>query len=390
MENISNTTKTLWERISLHLRLNRSELEQKYCLLQSNIHVTSSFPSLDSLDQLNETVKRKQQLIFSELVNNESFISAVGFSKDQGAATDNITLNRNIRNPNELLNRSNIEGSPPPYSVHDMTNFSYEDQSRNRSAPVPVYYYQQPSPRDASRAPPYQLYDPVITMNLFDDKQKIRKQFITKVYSILSLQLLATFGLVILCVFHRPTKLFFVRNYFVLYMLSTIIFMILMFSFACFQSTRRVVPLNYILLLVFTIAMAIMAATVSSIYSTYIVMLTFAVTAVVCVAITFIACLPCFDITGYFIYLFIAGIILCIYGIISVIITLITKSNIAYMIYSALATLLFSMYLIFDTQQLLAGKRVQLSPEEYIFGAISLYVDIILIFLYILTLCGNR
>jgi len=47
-------------------------------------------------------------------------------------------------------------------------------------------------------------------------------------------------------------------------------------------------------------------------------------------------------------------------------------------------------YLVFDTQLVVGGWRAnQLSPEEYITGALELYVDIISIFFIILGLSRN-
>jgi hypothetical protein len=48
------------------------------------------------------------------------------------------------------------------------------------------------------------------------------------------------------------------------------------------------------------------------------------------------------------------------------------------------------MYLVYDTQLLVGGKRYELSEEEYVFGALSIYIDVIQIFLFLLQLFGNR
>ena len=42
-----------------------------------------------------------------------------------------------------------------------------------------------------------------------------------------------------------------------------------------------------------------------------------------------------------------------------------------------------------DTQLLLGNKENALSPEDYVFAALSLYTDIINIFLYILSIVGR-
>lgn len=49
----------------------------------------------------------------------------------------------------------------------------------------------------------------------------------------------------------------------------------------------------------------------------------------------------------------------------------------------------FTRYLVYDTQLMMGGKhKYSISPEEYIFAALNLYLDIVNIFLYILTIIG--
>lgn len=43
---------------------------------------------------------------------------------------------------------------------------------------------------------------------------------------------------------------------------------------------------------------------------------------------------------------------------------------------------------MFDTQAIIGGRRIELSPEEYVLAAVQLYVDIIEIFLNLLQLVG--
>ena len=47
--------------------------------------------------------------------------------------------------------------------------------------------------------------------------------------------------------------------------------------------------------------------------------------------------------------------------------------------------IIFSLYLIYDTQLLIGGKhKYSISPEEYIFAALSIYLDITRIFMFVL------
>jgi len=44
-------------------------------------------------------------------------------------------------------------------------------------------------------------------------------------------------------------------------------------------------------------------------------------------------------------------------------------------------------FVVYDTHQVVGGRRFQLSPEEYITGALELYIDIVYIFLMFLDAC---
>ena len=58
--------------------------------------------------------------------------------------------------------------------------------------------------------------------------------------------------------------------------------------------------------------------------------------------------------------------------------------------YCTLGVIFYSIYLVIDTQLILGGKRYEMEIDDYILGAIVLYTDIIMIFLYLIRLLGNR
>ena len=47
-------------------------------------------------------------------------------------------------------------------------------------------------------------------------------------------------------------------------------------------------------------------------------------------------------------------------------------------------------YMVYDTQMIVGGRKHELSPEEHIFGAVCLYLDVIYIFLALLSIFGGR
>ena len=57
--------------------------------------------------------------------------------------------------------------------------------------------------------------------------------------------------------------------------------------------------------------------------------------------------------------------------------------------YGSAGALVFSLYIVYDTQLMMGGKhKYSLSPEEYVFASLNLYLDIINLFLYILMIVG--
>ncbi len=59
-------------------------------------------------------------------------------------------------------------------------------------------------------------------------------------------------------------------------------------------------------------------------------------------------------------------------------------------VYSGLLALLFSLFLIYDTQRIMGGKKHSISPEEHIWASVELYVDVVYIFLGVLGMGGRN
>jgi FtsH-binding integral membrane protein len=66
--------------------------------------------------------------------------------------------------------------------------------------------------------------------------------------------------------------------------------------------------------------------------------------------------------------------------------------KIANLLFCCLGAFLFSFYLLCDTQMIIGGKhrRFQFQEDDYILGALVLYLDIINLFLEILRLLGDN
>lgn len=219
--------------------------------------------------------------------------------------------------------------------------------------------------------------------NSFGDKA-IRHAFVRKVYLILMLQLLVTVGVIALFTFHQGVKSFVQRNMWV-YLLSYGVFIVTYMTLVCCSGVRRKYPGNIIMLSIFTLAMSYMTGTIASTYDTQIVIMTVGITAVICFLISIFAMQTKYDVTGWGMYLFVAGMVMFVFGIVAIF----TFSHIMRTIYSAGIALLFSMYLVYDTQMLIGGRKYELSAEEHVFGALTLYIDVVQIFIALLGLSRN-
>jgi FtsH-binding integral membrane protein len=167
---------------------------------------------------------------------------------------------------------------------------------------------------------------------------------------------------------------------FYLALVGTIIIMLVL---ACCESVARSYPVNMILLMAFTLMESLLVGCITTQYKTDTIFIAVGLTIVVVVGITLFAFQTKIDFTGCGVYLFVLGLVLFGFGLLAILI----RSQILNIVYAACGTALFSFYLVFDTQIMMGGKhKYSISPEDYVMAALSLYVDIINLFLMILRL----
>jgi len=213
----------------------------------------------------------------------------------------------------------------------------------------------------------------------------VRRGFIRKVYSILSCQLLITGGVIAIFLFVSQVKEYVQANMWV-YWSSFGITLACIFAMACFQDVRRTSPGNFICLGIFTICESLMLGTISTYYEADEVLLAVGITVAVTFGLTVFSFQTKIDFTRCGGVLFAALLVLFIAGIC----LSFTSFGLTNIIYASCGALLFSFYIIYDTQMMMGGKhKYSVSPEEYIFAALNLYLDIINLFLFILRIVGS-
>ena len=236
----------------------------------------------------------------------------------------------------------------------------------------------------------------------FKTEELIRSGFVRKVYGILFCQLLVTFGIVAVFNLVKPIadKLDMNKNpgtaMGVMYGSWGIAFVTMLILVCCINKARTY-PMNMILLSVFTLFESIFVGVFSAQYTAWSVLLAVGCTCIVVGALTLFACTTKIDFTGMGMYLY-AGLMVmmcfsCAFTVILMCTDISLKSyEMARVGYACIGCLVFSMYLVYDTQLILGGQhaKFQFEVDDYVFAALNIYMDIINLFIYILSILGDR
>lgn len=274
------------------------------------------------------------------------------------------------------------QGSVPPPQPAPVYSYNQEPKDNTRS--TNMSYGEETTVRDSAR-------DSFGDYSSFSDKA-IRRGFIRKVYLILAAQLVFTFGIVLLFSLVQPIKDYIqgTSQGVIIYYVSYGTFFVTYFVLVCIPSVRRNHPGNLICLGVFTLAFSYMVGMISSYYTTYSVIVAAGITTLVCLSISLFAIQTKIDFTMCSGLLFALVMVLFLFGISCIIVyATVGYNRILDCVWGGLAALVFSLFLIYDTQMIVGGRKHELSPEEYVYGALQLYIDVVYLFLIILSLFGK-
>jgi len=227
--------------------------------------------------------------------------------------------------------------------------------------------------------------------------QDVRSGFVRKVYSILAMQLLGTVLMSGFIVSHGR-QLLHTSPQTVLsaVTLSCILSLLLMGIFVCCPDVMRRSPLNYGLLAAFTLGESIMIGFVCLQYTLGSVVMCAGITAVVVAGLSIYAMRTKTDLTGAGPYLLCCLLVLCGTGLMLSLVAAFGGAhsmmfNALQVMYAAGGALVFSVFIVYDTQLILGGNHQQeFSVDDYAMAAISLYLDIIQLFLALLRLLGQK
>lgn len=146
---------------------------------------------------------------------------------------------------------------------------------------------------------------------------------------------------------------------------------------------RKSYPTNLLFLSGFTALEAYSISVVVSFYDARVVLQALLITLGVFVALTLFACQTKYDFTSWIPYLFGALWFLVLFGFTAV---FFPYNSTVELVYSGAGALIFSAYILVDTQLVMRHYHV----EEEIAAAISLYLDVINLFLSILRILNSQ
>ena len=215
---------------------------------------------------------------------------------------------------------------------------------------------------------------------------QIRKGFIVKVYSILLIQLLITTLFVILALYFPSLKSF-LNNSTLFYILALILIFSVLPVLICYPHLLKAVPYNYIFLFVFTLGESYLVAMFTCNYTPKSVIVALILTLSTVLSLTYYAWTCKSDFT---IYGGVLSSLLCLL-IVGSFILIFVRIPFLYLVTDIFSLMLFSAYLIYDTQIIVRNDtKYHITSEDYILAALNLYLDIINIFIEFLSLFGSR
>ena len=211
----------------------------------------------------------------------------------------------------------------------------------------------------------------------------IRNQFMLKVFGILICQLIFTFAFVLICQIKVIKEFLLSQDVLAICLLciALFVYIVLFIIFLCKPDLMRNVPTNYIILSITTICMTIILVYLCIFYEPEIVIAAIAFLIAISLAMIVIALFNKIE-TRYFTLVLIGLLFLGLnYGILAAV----YRSYYLYFLYCLIVGIIYVLFICYDTTKI----RDEFSIDDYAFGALTLYFDIIRLFILILKICGG-
>ena len=228
-------------------------------------------------------------------------------------------------------------------------------------------------------------YTPALTKQLF----------ISKVYTALWFQILFSSVFIAMANQNHNIQQFLLSN--TGYIIFWIDICLLLLSTCVFYTNNIITNHSYKCISLYTIFMTYLLGYVGIMYKSTILLLSGFTTLTMFSGLTLYALQTKYDYTTKGNYLLVCLLGLFMMGFMAPWIGLISDdkqdkiNNIFNIVYSVGGTVLFSFYIVYDTQLIVGGKhrRIQFSENDFALATISLYTDIVNLFLFVLEILGG-
>lgn len=210
-----------------------------------------------------------------------------------------------------------------------------------------------------------------------------RQGFVAKVFGILAVQMIAT-TLFVYFMISNKNRIQFVQNNTWLYIICMVATIAIMLPLFCWREVARSVPTNYIMLGVFTIWESYLVATIASFYQPQSVFLAALYATALFTVLTIYAMFTKGDLgcLGPIIA------VSCILGLLTFVLYFIFPGETMHLIFCWVGLIATCIYVIFDVYMI--TEKNGLEYDDYIIAALMLYTDLINLFIYILSIIGEK
>jgi len=216
--------------------------------------------------------------------------------------------------------------------------------------------------------------------------ESARRGFVRKVYSLVAVQLGAT---ALLAAPIASASDGWLDAHAGLFLFSTVGFLALAIGLTCGLSRLlRQYPWNFAILAAFTALEAVSVGFVCAAYELHSVLWCLGATATIAAVLTLFACNTKVDITTWGSYFRAMSLSLFVLGLAG----LFLGAPMLQGAYAFGGAMLFSGYLVYDTQLVLGGKHQEkrFSIDDYTLAALSIYMDLVRLFMFLLRIFGEQ
>lgn len=222
------------------------------------------------------------------------------------------------------------------------------------------------------------------SIDCFEDKYE-RKKFIKKTLSLFFMGILSTFNSCLLFKY-VPNSIYFVQTEIckVITILTLVTTTTTILITICFDNLLRKKPINYIIYILFVLSLSWNVGISTSYFSNDVILASIGTTCGISFILLMYTITTQLDFTDYTEY-----ILVILFGIIFMsIINYFLLNTVLQIIISGLGSILFSFLIVMDLQMIVAQKHIKYKYylEDYVLASLSLYLDVINLFLYLIQL----